>query len=40
LKHIFYDDGEMHVTFYLGNLKKIDHLGDLGIDERIIPNGC
>jgi len=27
---------EMHKGFWWGNLKKTDHLKDLGIDERII----
>jgi hypothetical protein len=27
---------EMHVWFWLGNLRERDHLKDLGIDRRII----
>jgi hypothetical protein len=28
--------GELYTWFWWGNLKKIDHLGDPGLDERII----
>jgi hypothetical protein len=26
----------MHTIFWLGNLEKIDHLEDLGVDRKII----
>jgi hypothetical protein len=28
--------GKAHVRFWWGNLREIDHLKDLGVDERII----
>jgi hypothetical protein len=34
-----WETGEIHIWFWLGNLKERDHLKDLGIDERIILNG-
>jgi hypothetical protein len=30
----------MHTKFLLGNLTEINHLTDLGVDDRIIHYGC
>jgi hypothetical protein len=30
---------EVHIGFWLGDLREGDHLGDPGVDGRIISNG-
>jgi hypothetical protein len=37
MQHIW-GSGEVHTGFWWGNLRLRDHLGDPGLDERIILN--
>jgi hypothetical protein len=34
-----WETGKVQTGFWWGNLRKRDHLEDLGLDERVISNG-